>query len=192
MNYVAGIDYSMTSPAVCIHPKDIEWNSRKCKFLFFSSLKKHADVKVIGNVFYIAKKSIWEAEDRIKRFIELGSQVENFLNKANVTDAYIEGYAFGISKQKGNRVVQIGENGGILRAFLDRIATCVEVPPTRIKKFASGDGRSDKLAMIDKFIKETGIDLYTTFNKKAASSPIDDLADAYFICKYAHEELNND
>lgn len=184
---IAGIDYSMGSPSACTHPLDRSWNPKLCEFVFYSSLKKYEKQNVFEKVFHIKKPyHTTDKNFRIQRYTHTGQQMFSFLTQQNVSVAYIEGYSF---NSRSNQMMQIGENGGIMRAYLsDSEINMYEVPPTRVKKFATKNGRSDKLAMVDQFIEEIELDMYKIFNRVTASSPIDDIADAYFVCKYAHNE----
>ena len=65
------------------------------------------------------------------------------------------------------------------------------VPPTTIKKFATGKGNADKTMMHKSFIEETGIDLKTTItpDKKEVDNPVSDIVDSYYICKNLHDTI---
>jgi len=64
--------------------------------------------------------------------------------------------------------------------------------PSEIKKFATGKGNADKEKMYDSFISETNILLKSiiTPDKKGISSPVSDIVDSYYICKYLRSKLN--
>ena len=54
------------------------------------------------------------------------------------------------------------------------------VPPTVIKKFATGKGNSNKEAMLEAWKKEPG-----TFDLiQESGNPASDIVDSYFLCKY--------
>lgn len=183
---IAGIDYSITSPGICIHPSQHIWQPEKCKYLFFSDLKKYNAGDIIDGSFEVSKKI--KSEERMNRYTLNAKSTVDYLKAHGVTKVCIEGYAFAA---RSSMAVQMGENGGILRSYLVSAGMeYIEVPPSKIKKFATSSGRSDKLAMLEKFEDETGKDLFEIFNRKAPSSPIDDIADSYFICKYLFSEIN--
>ena len=183
---LAGIDYSITSPAVCIHPNQENWEPSKCKFLFFSILKKYKNGDIINDVFRVAKLQPTDIE-RTKRYGSNARLVVNFLTSYDVSNVAIEGYSF--ASQSSN-LMQMGENGGILRYILNFVQIpYIEPPPSQIKSFATNNGRSDKIAMGEQFEKETGYDLRQIFNRKSYdSNPVSDIADAYFICKFLHSK----
>ena len=67
--YVAGIDYSLTSPAVCVAKIiDNEIKFENCKFHFLKQNKSH---KSLGEVFLVYDYP--EYEDDIERFSKLAS-----------------------------------------------------------------------------------------------------------------------
>ena len=54
--------------------------------------------------------------------------------------------------------------------------------PAQVKKFATGKGNANKELMLEAFEKDTGANL-----KKFEcnfTSPVSDIADSYFICKF--------
>ena len=88
---------------------------------------------------------------------------------------FLEDYAYGAT----GRVFHIAENGGILKYKLSEFQT-ETVPPTVIKKFATGKGNASKDDMLDAWKKEEN-----TFQlPQETGNPASDIIDAYFICKY--------
>jgi Holliday junction resolvasome RuvABC endonuclease subunit len=176
---VCGIDYSMTSPAICVHSGD-EWSYDNCIFYYIVSKEKNLVSKdQYKSVIYP------EWEHNIQRFDNLGSWSIDILTKHDVKVAYIEGYAFGA---KG-LVFNMAENGGILKHKIWMAGIFQEVvPPSVIKKFATGKGNSNKEKMYEAFIEETGIDVRKEIDIISNSwNPVSDIVDAYYIAKYAYE-----
>ena len=66
------------------------------------------------------------------------------------------------------------------------------VSPTHVKKLATGKGNANKQAKLDAFFAETGMNLkgLMTPDKKEISSPVTDIVDSYYICKYLYQTLN--
>ena len=60
------------------------------------------------------------------------------------------------------------------------------LPPSVIKKFATDKGNANKELMLDAFEKDTAANLAKIFDT-TSKSPVSDIADAYFICKYTTE-----
>ena len=104
----------------------------------------------------------------------------------------IEGYAYAA---QSNRVFQIAENTGLLKYKLFQQGIPVSVvPPTEVKKFATGKGNADKTSVYSFFEAETNVSLRDMFypmgnGPKEITSPISDVADSYFICKYLFTKI---
>jgi Holliday junction resolvasome RuvABC endonuclease subunit len=174
---VAGIDYSMTSPAICIHDGD-EWYYDNCKFFYIVNKEK---LLIEKDQYKSCLYPEWDTN--IQRFDNLGSWSINILTSHNVDVVYIEGYAFGAS----GLVFNMAENGGILKhkIWMSGIPMDV-VPPTTIKKFATGKGNANKEKMHASFIEETGVDVRKAIDIPNKSwNPVSDIVDAYYIAKYA-------
>ena len=68
----------------------------------------------------------------------------------------VEGYSYG---SKGRAVVNIGELGGVIRlAFYDAGIPYVEVPPSSLKRFATGKGNADKDSVLAAAIRRLDYD----------------------------------
>ena len=66
----------------------------------------------------------------------------------------LEGYSFG---SKGRALFDIAELGGIIRmTLLDHEYPYVEVPPSSLKKFATGKGNAPKDLMLVEAVKRLG------------------------------------
>lgn len=186
MKTFAGIDYSITSPAICIHYGDLEFSIKNCKFLFLTKTKKFSgfDWRKGRCPLSIQGKSHSTSKKSMKRFTWIANEFIRFIieNDTDRDGIGIEDYSFG----SRGKVFNIAENTGILKYKLLKNAYGYSLyAPKSIKKFAVGNGNATKEMMVDKFIEETKIDLMGilgTKNKK--SSPLTDLVDAYFICKY--------
>lgn len=181
---IAGIDYSMTSPAVCVYTGNKKkWNARNCSFHFF----------------YFSKKHTTNHPNLIpSRYPEYSSPICRFENLARWTNdvvygcesVMVEGYSFGSS----GRVFDIAENCGILKHKLwYNDVPYVIAEPTVIKKYATGKGNADKQKMFDSYKKEKfSIDLHEELNIKTTSKiggPISDVVDSYWICKLLFTRL---
>ena len=109
------------------------------------------------------------------------------LNNKKVPDIFIEDYSFGST----GRVFHIAENAGILKyKFWEVGYKFKAVPPTVIKKFATGKGNADKAKMYEAFKNETGEDFSMLLNKNLTlGSPVTDIVDSYYIAKYGYEQV---
>tara|TARA_R100000458_G_C8113716_1_gene135449 strand:+ start:56 stop:412 length:357 start_codon:yes stop_codon:yes gene_type:complete len=100
----------------------------------------------------------------------------------------IEGYSMG---SKG-KVFHIAENTGVLKYKIYNSGIPLEViPPTTVKKFATGKGNADKLKMHKTFINDVGVDLREkiTPDKTKISNPVSDIVDSYYICKFLYDKI---
>jgi hypothetical protein len=106
---IIGIDYSLTSPAICV-------NNGNLMFYYLTSKKKWTGVISEEIVGYEHK----EWTDPIQRFTFISDFALDIISTTNNPTIYIEGYSFG---SKGQGVFQIAENCGILKYSLleDRV-----------------------------------------------------------------------
>lgn len=174
---IAGIDYSMNSPALTIHDGDT-WNISNCKFYYLVQKEKQLiDSTIYNGTLYPSYKSDTE------RFNSLGEWVVNILRFNLVEKAFLESYSY----QSRGRLFEIGENTGLLKYKIWEQTISLETyPPTMIKKFATGKGNSPKDKMAESFFNETGIDLKTAISIKK-ENPSSDIIDSYYIAKLGFE-----
>jgi len=188
-----GIDYSITSPAICVFnsEKHTEFAYQHCEFLSIVDMKKlhgtHDNIEIRSSYY-----KLLENGNPIARYVHLMRTVEhwllNFLEiRPSNARVFIEDYSFG---SKG-RVFHLGENCGLIKAMLyeQGFETHV-VAPTQVKKFATGKGNANKEAMYDQFVEDEQIDLIGKLGLKRSGAkqliptPVPDIIDAYYICKY--------
>jgi len=63
------------------------------------------------------------------------------------------------------------------------------VPPTVVKKYATGKGNATKEKMYDAFVAETGVDLHNIISPTTKlGSPTTDVVDAWYIARYMCEQ----
>jgi len=177
---IAGVDYSMTSPAICLSPLN-DFKFENCTFSFLTTSKKYDTV--VDNI----SGKYFEYENEMKRYDTISSHFLDLLLDYNVRVCYIEEYSMG---SKG-RVFHIAENTGVFKYRMWNFGVdFVTVAPTTIKKFATGKGNANKEKMQESFIQETGKDLKAMLDMTDKQwNPSSDIIDAYYICKYAvHEQ----
>ena len=178
-----GIDYSLSSPAVCVFKSnDNIFSYDKCSFHFLTSIKKMqvAFPNIIGT-----PHSDYTCEE--ERHDQISSWAFNLVQSNSPDIILIEGYSMGST----GRVFNIAENCGILKHKLYKAKYNYKVmPPTQIKKFATGKGNANKELMQDSFVKETGVDMkkLLTMTEKQWN-PSSDIIDAYYIAKIAHSMI---
>ena len=172
----AGIDYSMTSPAVAVC--NGHWSFANCKFYYLTTKTKFVwrDDKIVGEPFLD-----WSCPE--ERFYELAKWAVSKICKSCLVG--IEGYSYG---SKG-KVFEIGENAGLLKHYLYKYGhPFAIVEPKTIKKYATGNGNADKDMMQSAFIEETGLNIKEILGMtKKSWNPSSDIIDAYYIGKYTYE-----
>jgi len=182
---IAGIDYSMTSPSICIFVGEERdaFCFNKCTFHFLTDTDKYATY-FLKNI-YGTRFDQWS--DDTQRFKTIADWA---VEKVRVCDSVaLEGYSYG---SKSGLMFNIAENTGILKYKLYDCGIPVEImPPTTVKKYATGKGNSDKNAMHRSFRLETGVDLKEeiTPRKAKVGNPVSDIVDSYYICKLLHEKI---
>ena len=175
---IIGIDYSLTSPAVCV-------NDGKLKFYYLTTKKKWIGQQSKDIIGYEHK----EWTDPIQRFTYISDFVFDILFTTNNPKIFIEGYSFG---SKGQGLFQIAENCGILKyRLLEKNYGYNTVVPSVVKKGATGKCNADKNMMYEAFVKETNIDLKQIFDTEKVGNPISDIADSYFIQKVGYENIES-
>ena len=169
-----GIDYSLTSPAVCI-------DNGALMFFFLTNKKKYMGKLSEDIIGYEHKE--WTTP--IQRFSYISDFVFDIINQVYNPKVFIEGYSFG---SKGQAIFQIAENCGILKYRLQEAKIPYEtVGPSVVKKGATGKGNADKDMMYEAFVKETKIDLKKLLDTEKCGNPLSDIADSYFIKKVGYE-----
>lgn len=178
---LAGIDYSLTGPAICVFEGDV-FCYDNCTFYFLTDVKKHTEL-IYPNIF-------------AERFIDWNQEMERYKSIADwaieiligVDAIALEGYAYGAT----GRVFSLAENTGVLKYKIYELGKPLTIfTPSEVKKHFSGKGNADKNAMHDAFIKKTAVDLRAVIspNKMDITSPVSDLVDSYAICRMLHEQM---
>jgi Holliday junction resolvasome RuvABC endonuclease subunit len=182
---VAGIDYSLTSPAICAF-KGTEFNLRDCRFSFLSFEQKY-EVSDFRFKSFIMEKGLSYPE----RYDFISNWVIYFLKTNKVKIAFLEDYSYG---SKG-KVFHIAENGGVLKDKLWKAGIEYHlIAPTVIKKHATGKGTANKQLMEERFIKDNpdfNIREYLNMPEKSFN-PSSDVIDSYYICKYGAYYLDDE
>jgi Holliday junction resolvasome RuvABC endonuclease subunit len=180
----AGIDYSMTSPSICIH-EGKNWSIDNCTFYYL--VKKDKFLKITDKI----KGFLYEDYNSPQqRFDNLSNWVIKNLNDRQVKYVGLEGYSYGSTS---SRLFEIGENGGLLKYKMWSSGINFEIyAPTTIKKFACGKGNANKERLWECFLEETKLNLFHSIGQGVGKSwnPVSDMVDAYYICKYRHENFS--
>lgn len=172
----AGIDYSTTSPCICVFKKDGTINPIDCNFSFFALDKWRPRWSTLQNVNVYKFPKDLKSIDRYQFLAEWTIEQIRWYD-GRVKKVILEDYSFGST----GRVFHIAENVGILKLKLKQNGFRYEtIPPTVIKKFATGKGNSNKEAMLEAWNAEPN-----TFELvQENGNPATDIVDSYFLCKY--------
>jgi Holliday junction resolvasome RuvABC endonuclease subunit len=171
---IVGIDYSMSSPGVCIYGPTFQESQ-----LHYLTDQAKLVGRFNGNIHGHFHKLFKSQEQRFEQIMHWALQcIGEFSN----TIVYLEDYSMG---SKG-RVFHIAECAGLLKYNLYKFdIPFVTVPPTVLKKFAFGKGNAKKEDMYTAFLRDTNIDIkkLLTPNRKLGS-PETDIVDSYFLARY--------
>jgi crossover junction endodeoxyribonuclease RuvC len=121
---------------------------------------------------YKTKSGDWDSNisGRDARYMSIISKVKEKAERYRPKYLFIENYAH---NAQGKGVIQLGEFGGVLRHNIHEFFTFfAEVPPTVIKKFATGKGNANKAAVISAIVSRYGVQVKT-----------DNEADAYALAQ---------
>ena len=191
MRKIAGIDYSLTSPAICVwkaEQYDGLFDFDTCDLYYLESVQrwKPAGASPAGLLnLHPEEYPEWETEEQ--RHDLLTDWTMSIIQGCEV---FIEGYAFATSGK--SHVRSVAENTGLLKYKMYKAKlSYTSIPPTVIKKYATGKGNANKEVMYEAFSAEllTPTDLQERLrpNSKKLSNPVTDLVDAYFIAKWGWE-----
>lgn len=174
---VAGIDYSMTNPSVCIYSGNC-FSFEECQFLVMTDYKPKNPLP--SNIRFIPHPKY---TTEIERFSNIANEFYKFIGYYKPDRIGIEGYSMG----SRGMVFNIGENTAVLKYRLyEGGYNFISIAPTTIKKFATGSGRADKKKMVETFHQKVSPNIsQTIFNSpEKYASPVSDIVDSYYIAKY--------
>lgn len=159
MRIALGLDQSLTSTGVVV----IQHLDDKYKVLHYESIQ----TKPTGLEDYA---------DVLHRANEIADRLYNIVFDYNVTDISIEGLSFG---SKGNATRNLAMLFAIICNRL-QITEPYTVPPTTLKKFATGNGRADKKEVLAA-VEQHNIELFKQLDSMTIKAGKYDLSDAFFL-----------
>ena len=175
MMKILGIDLSLNSPAVCFFSGE-QFNQEECIYFYFTNNKKLAitNKKFSGTL-------IPEYYNDMQRYENITRWVMNIISDHTPDHIFIEGYSFSST----GKVFNIAENCGILKYNIWKYGITYSVlPPSVVKKNATGKGNANKQLMEETFLLTTGLDVRKQLKLSASvSNPVSDIIDSYFIAK---------
>lgn len=185
---ICGIDYSISSPSLCVFKKDNDISKFE-NFHFFNLNSNEKEVEHL-NLFKNISSSLHDKnyinnEDRFdiisNHFIKI---IESFNTESIIG---IEGYSFG---SKNGMVFQIAENTSILKHKIFKSGKQFTIySPSTVKKFFTGKGTANKIEMYDEFLKKYNVD-FARSEAKRKISPYSDIIDSMAICLLTLHQLN--
>ena len=153
---IAGIDYSLTSPAICVWKStdddDGLYNFDDCDLYYLENPRKRRGPTPHGILnLHADPYPEWETEE--ERHELLSNWTMSIITGCEV---FIEGYAFATVGK--SHVRSVAEGTGLLKNKLWKMKVPFTIfPPTVIKKHATGKGNADKELMYKAFCDEIGI-----------------------------------
>ena len=186
-DFIAGIDYSLCGPAICISDMNQPFDFHNCQFYFLTTIKKYSK-KIKSNIH---GESFSDYNQEIQRYETIADWAADKL--IGCRHVSLEGYAYNAT----GRVFHIAENTGVLKYKLYQMSLPVDIiPPSEIKKVATGKGNASKEKMYEAFFEETGIPLSSLLGMtrlkaepQKIKSPVSDIVDSFYICKFLRYEI---
>lgn len=184
MSIIAGIDYSLTCPSICVYnTEEGQFSLKTCRFYFnqqSSTNKIRAKRYETLNSLNIFESIRFSNDNETIRYYLLADWALSVLISENVDTVSLEAYALGAT----GRVFNIAEATGILKHYLFTLGIHVYTfPPSQNKKIFSGKGNANKALMIDTFNQIHGINIAEQLGHKKdfTGSPVSDIVDSYSL-----------
>ena len=187
MAYIAGIDWSLTCPAICLYrynmdvlaPKHCLWYVNQEHIT--KKEKQFRSENQFSSHFFSERFVTQTAQER---YYYLADWALSVLLEYKVCLVILEDYALA---GKG-RVFDIAESTGLLKYGLFKYDIPIrKIEPTVSKAFFTGKGNAKKVDMIQWFnnIERTNIAQQLGYNEDFTGSPISDIVDSYALI-YTH------
>lgn len=179
---IVGIDYSLSCPCLTILKTSKEFFDGKSYYLLDNKKSTGKFQNIEGNFH-----SLYKCPEQ--RYENIANWVIDKITPYEDVHVYIEDYSMG---SKG-KVFHIAENAGILKYSLyKRNISFTLIPPTVLKKFATGKGNAKKEQMYESFEKlYPKIDLKNMIQPdRMLGNPVTDIVDSYFLARLGWEKIN--
>jgi len=183
MKISVGIDYSLTSPCMCIMK---EPSFEGSSFYFLTSEKRNTGM-LLPNVRGDLHSDYTVDQERHDNISNHFMKLLKGLAEKCSFHITLEDYSFG---SKG-RVFNLAENCGLLKHKLwDNKYIFDTIAPTVLKKFATGKGNSNKERMYASFLAAGNPDINKIISPKKATigNPVSDIVDAYYLALYDYNK----
>lgn len=195
MTVYAGIDYSMSSPSICVWDSNTPLKFENCLIYNFGNWSRCKQFEGDHGNISILKQPTFSCNE--ERFLAISQWAKAVLMQNCVDKASLEDYSYG---SKGS-VFEIGENTGMLKqAMYSLKIPFIPLAPGNIKKIATGNGAAKKDLMYKFFKEQESVSIekilgYTTevWKEKLIETPwevkpIDDIIDSFYVLK-SHPDL---
>lgn len=168
---IAGIDYSMTSPAIAVYDTAKPLVFQNIQLFNLNKTKKYQGVH--GNILI---EGFFEHDSPEDRYRQIAHWAISILQKNQVKSAVLEGYSMGSSS---GLVFNIAENTSVLKQLMSLAGIVFTTPaPTAVKKEFCGKGNAQKDVMCDEFAQRFGVSINHILGCVPYKSPENDLVDA--------------
>ena len=131
---------------------------------------------------------LWQ--DDLDRWDKISGWAMEVMSDWNIDLCMLEDYSFAST----GRTFQIGEHFGLLKYKMRRSIIPFEtVPPTVLKKFATGKGNAKKELLNEQFIIDTGWDVKKELGQTDKQwNPSSDIIDSYYLAELGkHNEMEH-
>ncbi len=135
-----------------------------------------------------AEKNSSSSIDITRRILKIKEEIRLLIKNIKPDYIGLEGPSFA---SQSASVIQMGALNHILRElFIEEGVKFFIIPPTVVKKYFTGKGNSDKLAMIEEAMKRgANIPFFTTIKKQRVFD--DNVTDAYAIASFVEDYLQD-
>lgn len=172
--FIAGIDYSLNSPAVCVYNGNKEQPQiHECNFYYLTKVKKY--VGTFDDRFHGTEYPVYDHP--VSRYTTIALWVVECLrrNRSTLYDhpvVKIEDYGFNAN----GRITDLAEHMGILKKTLyDMNISYSKVSVSSVKKTLTGKGNADKNTISELYKRE----MPSVF--QLGKSPYSDCLDAWGV-----------
>lgn len=187
---LAGIDYSINCPSICIYDDTKQFSFENCIFYVnqYNVSKKEINRRKklkLENIFFLNRT---KTDDNLSKYIILAEQSINVLKEHNVEVVGMEGYALGA---KG-LIFNIAECTAILKFLLTKNGIkYIVFPPSEVKKTFTSKGNANKEKMVDKFNEMSNIYIEQIVGIPKEKSPVSDIVDSFaMVHNYLNKGIN--
>jgi len=182
---IGGIDFSLNGSGITTCEGDFSFEN--CKSYYITKSKKY-DIDIIEHNIYGTL-----APDKFNHDFERWNYNADWAWEIVKECDFIvmEGYSYG---SKSSMTLQIAENAALIKNKLYKSnIEYIIVPPSRIKKFATGKGNANKELMHEAFENEVNIKIKPMFKQTDNQwSPSGDIIDSFYMCKYASKYIKGE